>query len=630
MVDWLIIAEKNSQAKKIASILFDKKKGNGSFQNGGFGGQQVSSILDGEVRIVHFKGHIYEMEMPNNQSSEYSLSTETKTNKFGMTFGGESKEPEEVLNNYPIELNLNKIKWKLSKSEHKQISNNMKKLYKDAKNIVVATDFDNEGEMIFRNWQNLNISRPKWDQMFRAKFNALTDKDILHAFNNLIPYKNNPKELSEMYAKGFARSIADYEYGLSFTFYGWCLSKKYNVKKGQYGRLKNALLGVVYNQEIAHDEFVPSSQYRIDMVLPNGEILQGDESYIFKTEEAAKRYIDKNTLPNKIDLDFKETEKKQLPPKLFSRNELLVKLMKEFKKELKGNDTWNTYLQSLYEEHTLLSYPRTDIQYISEDIYEGLKELIKTNAVQHLLNTEIEKNIKKFNVTNDIKIDVNKPSSKRYVDESKLEGESHYALIPTTKEPTNYSELSPLEQIVYRTDLIHTMAIFCNPALVRNREYKAIENFSSKQTKTVQYGYKLLVGSISENKDKFPEKGNYDVTYKVSEVKAKRPSLFTEVSLLNMTKRVNWGTSSTRDATITNLLEKQSLIKDKEYLRINPDLKSTIKLLLNKDLINFEMTSDWQTQLDKLTNYNDALEFINTTREDTKLVHETFDNILSS
>ena len=59
MVNWLIIAEKNSQAKKIASILFDKKKGTGSFQNGGFGGEQVSSILDGEVRIVHFKGHIY-------------------------------------------------------------------------------------------------------------------------------------------------------------------------------------------------------------------------------------------------------------------------------------------------------------------------------------------------------------------------------------------------------------------------------------------------------------------------------------------------------------------------------------------------------------------------------------------
>ena len=304
--------------------------------------------------------------------------------------------------------------------------------------------------------------------------------------------------------------------------------------------------------------------------------------------------------------------------------------MKDFKKELKGKDTWNTYLQSLYEEHTLLSYPRTDIQYISEDIYEGLKVLAKTDSVKTLLKSEIEKNLKKYNVSNDIEIDVNKPSSKRYVDESKLEGESHYALIPTTKEPINYNELSPLEQIVYKTDLVHTMAILCNPAIVKNREYKSGEHFSSKQTQTVQYGYKLLVGNISEDKDKFPDKGQYNVTYKVSEVKAKRPSLFTEVSLLNMTKRVNWGTSSTRDATITNLLEKQSLIKDKEYLRINPDLKSTIKLLLNKELINFEMTSDWQSQLDELKNYNDALEFINNTREDTKLVHQTFDNILSS
>lgn len=629
MINWLIIAEKNSQAKKIASILFDKKKGTGSFQKGGFGGNQVSSILDGEIRIVHFKGHIYEMEMPNHQADKYSLTSEKKTNRFGMEFGGESREPVEVLNNYPIELNLNKINWKLSKDEHKQISNNMKKLYKESKNIVVATDFDNEGEMIYRNWQNLNIKEPKWDQMYRAKFNALTDKDILHAFNHLIPYKNNPKELSEMYARGFARSIADYEYGLSFTFYGWCLSKKNNVKKGQYGRLKNALLGVVYNQEVEHDEFVPSSKYRIDMVLPNGETLQGDDSHIFKTQEQAQKYIDKNTLPNTVDLNFKETQNKQLPPKLFSRNELLVKLMKDFKKELKGKDTWNTYLQRLYEEHTLLSYPRTDIQYISEDIYEGIKELAKTDSVKAILSSEIDKNIKKHNVKNDIEIDENKPSSKRYVDESKLEGESHYALIPTTKEPTNFNDLSELEQIVYKTDLLHTMAILCNPAIVNNREYKATEHFSSKQTQMVQYGYRILTGNITENKDKFPEKGSYNVTYKVSEVKAKRPSLFTEVSLLNMTKRVNWGTSSTRDATITNLLEKQSLIKDKEYLRINPDLKSTIKLLLYKELIDFEMTSNWQTDLDALESYNDALEFIAKTRKDTKVVHQTFNSILS-
>lgn len=630
MVEWLIIAEKNSQAQKIADVIFNKKKGTGSFQKGGFGGENVSSILNGEVRIVHFKGHIYEMEMPNKQSTKYSLSTEKKKNRFGMEFGGESKEIEDVLDNYPIELNLNKINWKLSKKEHKQISSNIKKLYNEANNIIVATDFDNEGEMIFRNWQNININKPKWGQMYRAKFNALTDKDIEHAFKNLISYKSNPKELREMYARGFARSIADYEYGLSFTFYGWCLAHKFNAQKGQYGRLKNSLLGVVYNQEKEHDDFVPSSRYRIDMVLPNGEELQGIDELVFKTEKEAQVFLNENKLPKRIKLDYEENKKEQLPPKLFSRNELLVSLMKHYKKALKGNDNWNKYLQSLYEEHTLLSYPRTDIQYISEDIYEGIKELAKTETIQNMLNKEIEKNITEYKVNNDIVIDVNKPSSKRYVDESKLEGESHYALIPTTKEPTNFNELNYLEQIVYKTDLLQTMAILCNPSIVVNREYKATKYFKTKQKRTVQFGYKLLTGNIPENKDSFPEKGEYDVTYKVSEVKAKRPSLFTEVSLLNMTKRVNWGTSATRDATISNLLDKKSLIKDKEYLRINPDLKPTIEMLLNKELIDFQMTSEWQAQLDKLEDYEDALSFINSTREGTKGVHHTFENLLNS
>ena len=43
--------------------------------------------------------------------------------------------------------------------------------------------------MIFRNWQQLNISKPKWDSLYRAKMNSTTPKEISAAFQNLIPYK---------------------------------------------------------------------------------------------------------------------------------------------------------------------------------------------------------------------------------------------------------------------------------------------------------------------------------------------------------------------------------------------------------------------------------------------------------
>lgn len=630
MVDWLIFAEKHDQAKKIAEVLFDKGKGSGKFNNGGFGGQALSTVLNGEIRIVHFSGHIYEMMMPPKQNSMYSLVGEEKTNRFGMTYGGQPKDISEVFNNYPIELNINRIQWQFSQDKFKSLSKNMKQLYNDSRNIIVSTDFDNEGEMIFRNWQINNINKPKWEHMYRAKMNSTTPKDIKIAFQNLIPYTKNNGVLNSMYAQGLARSIADYEYGLSFTFYGWMLSKQNDTVRGQYGRLKNSLLGVVYNQELEHDNFKPSSNYRIDMILPNGDMLKGDETLIFKDRRSAQDYIDADYLPNTTHIDYEEEEKVKTPPKLYSRNELLVALMKKHEKILPKKDTWNTYLQTLYDKHSLLSYPRTDVQYISDEIYKTLQDLAQTSSVQNLLKSRIETVIKSKNIDNDLKFNPEKQPLKKHVDDSKLEGESHFALIPTDKEPQNFDQLSNIEQTVYLEDLTHTMSIFCNDNILIHRHYSSEDNhFKETQKRTKQHGYQILLNNIKEDEGSFFDAGTYDVSYKVSEVKAKRPSLFTKISLVKMTKRVNWGTSATRDSTIEDLINKGSIVIDKGYLRINPQLKDTIQLLLDKQLIDFEMTSDWQTQLNELNNYDEAIQFINRTRKDTKLVHEAFEKILS-
>lgn len=631
MVNWLIFAEKQDQAKKIAEVLCDKKKPVGSFNEGGLGGQDVSSKLKGEVRIVHFKGHLYEMEMPPQQDDRYNLKSEPKTNRFGIKMGGESKDIKDVFPHYPIQLNLDTIQWKIKADANnkttinKKIVNNMKKLYNSAENIIVSTDFDNEGEMIFRNWQQINIKKPKWNSLYRAKMNSTTPKEISSAFDNLIPYQSDSNNiLNAMHAQGFARSIADYEYGLSFTFYGWMYANRFNTQRGQYGRLKNSLLGVVYQQEIEHDNFKPSSNYRVDMVLPNGDVLQGDEHVTFKTKHDCEKYIADQNLPNEVDISYTEEKQEKTAPKLYSRNELLVALMKNHEKKLGAKDTWNTHLQALYERHSLLSYPRTDVQYISNEVYKTLQELVQTESVQTLLNKQINRVVNEHSIENDITINPNKSPDSKHVNEKKLEGESHFALIPTDKEPSNFNQLSEIEQIVYFEDLIRTMAIFANPSISIKRNYKGLEYFKATQIKTLTHGYKILLDNISEDSGQFPSEAKYHVQYKATEVKAKRPSLFTKMSLTSMTKRVNWGTSATRDATIEELINKGSLVLDKKYLRINPNLKDTISTLLDKGLIDFEMTSEWQEQLDKLNSFDDALNFINTTRNDTKNVHDTF------
>lgn len=628
MIDWLIFAEKKDQATKFANGIFDKGKPTGSFTSGGLGGRDLSSVLQGEVRIVHFRGHIYEMKYPQDQDAKYQMQLPKTKNRFGMEVGGGYKSMEEMMNVYPIELNLNNIKMKLKDSKLKTMDKNMVTLYKSAKNIIVGTDFDNEGEMIFRNWQQQHFKNPNWSNIYRVKINVLTPDAVKKAFGSLISYDSNDKTLSSMEAQGFARSISDYEYGLSFSYYGKNLSNKRKAgRKGQFGRLKNSVLGIVYMQEKKHDDFVPTSKYRVDMVLPNGETLTGDDSLTFDTKQEAEQYINSGVLNTNVNIDYKESQKTVTSPKLFSRNELVIHLTKKY-----NNSEWNPELQSLYEKHTLMSYPRTDIQFISQETFDGLSQLVQKQSVQTLLNKRINDVVKKTGLTNDIKIDPMKKANKKHVDDSKLDGESHYALIPTEHEPLQYNNLTQREQQVYIEDLAYTMSMFANDSIVAERHYVSGEHFKSKQTKTMVYGYKLLTGTAKKDKDQFPDKGQYDVTYKVSEVKAKQPPLFTTASLLKMMKSKDWGTSATRESTVNMMKDKKNqsspFIESKEGLRVKDELKPIVQELLNEQLIEFQMTSNWQKALNNLITHDDAIKFINDTRNDTKKVHNTFENLI--
>ena len=100
-----------------------------------------------------------------------------------------------------------------------------------------------------------------------------------------------------------------------------------------------------------------------------------------------------------------------------------------------------------------MSYPRTDIQFISQETFDGLSQLVQKQSVQSLLNKRINEVVKKTGLSNDIKIDPMKKANKKHVDDSKLDGESHYALIPTEHEPLQYNDLTQREQQVYIEDL---------------------------------------------------------------------------------------------------------------------------------------------------------------------------------
>lgn len=148
-IDWLIIAEKENQAQDIAKALFDKKKPTGITTKSGLGCFGGSSILDGNVIITRAQGHLYKLAYPEKQDKRYTRTLPAQKDEFGFEIGGGWKSDAEMLKVYPIELNLQKLKYETAGPHQKRLALNLKKLFTRAKNIIIATDGDPEGEMIF-------------------------------------------------------------------------------------------------------------------------------------------------------------------------------------------------------------------------------------------------------------------------------------------------------------------------------------------------------------------------------------------------------------------------------------------------------------------------------------------------
>ena len=646
MIDWLIIAEKKDQGTHIAEGVCDLGKPSGSLTNGGFGGNNISSVLNGEVRVVRAQGHLFEMKYPDDQDDKYNRKGQPVIDPdFGIELASGWKSDKDMLKVYPVQLDLNNIKWRSRDSRSKSLAENIKRCYMDAKNIIVATDFDNEGEMIFRNWllNEVAMGKRKWDQTYRVKLNDLSKPAVKKAFDRsrLIPYSSHNREVAMMKASGFARSIADYEYGMSFSYYGRLFQNRFGGQ-GQYGRLKNSILGVVYKAECAHDNFVPSSQYRIDLRLPDKTTLRGITEYkdslakefqhlglgenglLFKTKAEAQAFINSGKLSNVVNVLRQKRQMATKASKLYSRNELIIDAEKRYKSLYARDETSAKILQSLYDTYALLTYIRTDIRYIFEEDYLELQKLFTNPMIQQLIDEKIEETMMQHQgLPRDIKLNASVKANKRWVDDKKAAEDSHYAIIPTQTDPKSvWNSLTSAQKAVYKLVLGATMAMFANDSITEQYAYQTDNGlFSDTRSKTLQYGWRLLTGDILTD-DTISDPYQGAAEYIISEVKAKRPSLFTPTSILTFLKRKNWGTKSTRDKTRDDMLARKTLRMDRGKIRIQKDLRKTIDFLIANQLIDFELTGRWQTILDKLQNDQQALQFVEQNRKYNQQVNQ--------
>lgn len=388
MAKSVVIAEKPSVARDIARVLKCNKKGNG--------------FLEGDKYIVTWAlGHLVTLADPESYDVKY------KTWNL------------EDLPMLPEHLKLTVIKQtgKQFNAVKSQLTRN------DVNEIIIATDAGREGELVAR-WilDKVKIKKP----LKRLWISSVTDKAIKDGFANLKP----GNAYDNLYASAVARSEADWYIGLNATR---ALTTRFNAQLN-CGRVQTPTVAIIAAREDEIKNFKAQTYYGIEAQTTDNLKLT------WQDQNGNSRSFDKdkiNTLVKKIGnnnaivADIEKKPKKSFAPGLYDLTELQRDANKIFGYSAK--ETLNI-MQKLYEQHKVLTYPRTDSRFISQDIVATLPERLKACGIgeyRSIANKLLTKPIK---------------PTKAFVDDSKVS--DHHAIIPT-EGYVNYSAFTDKERKIY-------------------------------------------------------------------------------------------------------------------------------------------------------------------------------------
>jgi DNA topoisomerase-3 len=388
MAKSLVLAEKPSVARDIAGVLKCTKKGNG--------------YLEGDKYIVTWAlGHLVTLADPESYDVKYK--------SWNL----------EDLPMLPDNLKLTVINQ--TGKQYNAVKSQLTR--GDVNEIIIATDAGREGELVAR-WiiAKAKVNKP----IKRLWISSVTDKAIKDGFANLKPGKN----YENLYQSAVARSEADWYIGLNASR---ALTTKFNAQLN-CGRVQTPVVAIIANREDEIKTFKAQTFYGIDAQTADKLKLTWQDA------KGNSRSFDKDKIEvivkklgntNATVTEIEKKPKKTFSPGLYDLTELQRDANKIFSYSAK--ETLNI-MQKLYEQHKVLTYPRTDSRYISQDIVGTLPERLKACGIgeyRSLANKVLSKPIK---------------ASKTFVDDSKVS--DHHAIIPT-EGYVNFSAFNDKERKIY-------------------------------------------------------------------------------------------------------------------------------------------------------------------------------------
>ncbi len=578
----LVIAEKPSVGRDIARVLGCKKASDGA--------------LEGEKYIVTWGlGHLVELADPEGYDLKYK---EWKLEQLPMM-------PE------PFKLEV----IGQTAKQYKIVKNQIHR--KDVGEIVIATDAGREGELVARLiLKKAGAEKP----LKRLWISSVTDKAIREGFAHL----RSGKEYEPLYDAAMCRAEADWLVGINATR---ALTCKYNAQLS-CGRVQTPTLAIIARREKDIREFVPKPYYGLTAYGTPGVTLSWRDK-----NSGSYRSFDRNRI-NELEkrlrgqdgvvTEVKRTAKKTAAPLLYDLTELQRDANRRFHYSAKET---LSIMQRLYENHKVLTYPRTDSRYLSSDIVPTIKERLKacgTGPYRKLAGKLAAQTFSpKASFVNDAKVT------------------DHHAIIPT-EQFVSLEHMTIDERRIYDLVVRRFLAVLYPPY-----EYEQVsltvdiggEQFAAGGRTVKALGWKEVYETGEESWEDEEENRDYEagkavreqklpsiqrgdrftkLNFTVTEGKTKPPASFTEATLLSamenpvaymesgdkaMAKTLGetggLGTVATRADIIEKLFKSFLLEKRGEDIFLTSKAKQLLELV-PEDLRKPELTADWEMRLSKI------------------------------
>ncbi len=506
-------------------------------------------------------------------------------------------------------------------------------LRKDVSEIVIATDAGREGELVGR-WiiEKVGAKKP----IKRLWISSVTDKAIREGFKNL----RDGKEYENLYASAVTRAEADWIVGINATR---ALTCRYNAQLS-CGRVQTPTLAIIEAREEEIKNFKPRTFYGITAVSKDLKLTwQDGKAKDIKTFNRDKidKILEAIKGRNAEVFEINKTHKRKFAPRLYDLTELQRDANKIFNYSAKET---LSIMQSLYESHKVLTYPRTDSRYISEDIVDTLRDRVKACGVGPYSSMS-------FKV---LKSPIR--ANKSFVDNSKVS--DHHAIIPTEESPI-LTSLSDRERKVYDLVVKRFLALLYPPFEYEEMTLKAKigeEIFIAKGRKVISQGWKEIYRNNlyddleDEASQQILPNVNKGDTLKISTLsrtkgETKPPAPFNEGTLLSVMENPakymsgenrdliktigesgGIGTVATRADIIEKLFNNYLLEKRGKDIFITSKGRQLLKLA-PKDLKSPALTARWEQKLEAIAKGKlSKTSFVNEMKKYTRVIVEDIKN----